>query len=245
MHYRRVVARTCEALRPPFSCFALVFTDRYALGLAERLLAEDPSARLRARILSVLTVYITSTTTEDERIDLRVAFAADANDGGWPTLIVRDLRVRHDARVSEILLAASPGGTEAEDLPTIVDSPPVRGLLALVLNAILYATSIDADIAPGDPRGRAAPPPRRRRNGDLPPNDGVFHLPGKIDITSLRQLKRVRRGSSDVQANRRCMVRGHWRRAAQRWKDGRPRWIKPHWRGPSAAAIVEREYRLK
>jgi hypothetical protein len=41
------------------------------------------------------------------------------------------------------------------------------------------------------------------------------------------------------------MVRGHWRRAGQSWKDASPRWIKPYWRGPSAAAIVEREYRLK
>jgi len=73
----------------------------------------------------------------------------------------------------------------------------------------------------------------------------VFGLPGKIDITSLRQLKRVRRGASDVVALRRCMVRGHWRRAGKSWKDSRPRWIKPHWRGPSGAAIVEREYRLK
>jgi hypothetical protein len=40
------------------------------------------------------------------------------------------------------------------------------------------------------------------------------------------------------------MVRGHWRRAGRSWKDARPRWIKPYWRGPSAAAIVEREYRL-
>jgi hypothetical protein len=55
----------------------------------------------------------------------------------------------------------------------------------------------------------------------------------------------VRRGSSDVQAIRRCMVRGHWCRAGQSWKDAIPLWIKPYWRGPTAAAIVEREYRLQ
>jgi hypothetical protein len=29
------------------------------------------------------------------------------------------------------------------------------------------------------------------------------------------------------------------------WEDQHPRWIKPHWRGPSSAAIVERQYRLE
>ncbi|MFT3766898.1 MAG: SEC-C domain-containing protein [Minicystis sp.] len=236
---------TGDALRPPFASFALVFTDRYALGLLERLLAEDPSARLRGRILSVLTVYVTSSAVDEERGEMRIAFVADAHDGAWPELVVRDLTVRSDAGLAEILRTISPGADEGEALSTIVASPPLRGLLGLVFNAILYATSADADAVPGDPRGQDAPAPRRRRNGQTAPTGGVFRLPGKIDITSLRQLKQVRRGASDVQAIRRCMVRGHWRRAGKSWKDGNPRWIKPYWRGPGTAAIVEREYRLK
>jgi hypothetical protein len=43
----------------------------------------------------------------------------------------------------------------------------------------------------------------------------------------------------------RFMVRGHWRRAAVTWKDQRPRWIKPYWKGPEIAAVIERAYRLK
>jgi hypothetical protein len=238
---------TGDALRPPFASFALVFTDRYALGLAERLLADHPAARLRGRILSVLTVYVTSSVSDDERGEMRIAFAADAHDGGWPELVVRDLTVRSDAGLADILRTISPGEheDEGEALSTIVASPPLRGLLGLVFNAILYATSADAEAVPGDPRGQGAPPPRRRRNGQAPPTSGIFRLPGKIDITSLRQLKRVRRGASDVQAMRRCMVRGHWRQALKGWKDERPRWIKPYWRGPGTAAVVEREYRLK
>ncbi|WP_437960418.1 hypothetical protein WME76_12770 [Sorangium sp. So ce119] len=233
-----------EALRPPFTSFALVFTDRYALGLAERLLAEDPSARLRGRILSVLTVYVTATADGAGPMDLRLAFGADARDGGWPELVVRELSVRQDTRIVDLLRTLSPGDEPDEEVETLIASPPLRGLVGLVINAILYATSADADAVPGDPRGDDAPPPRRRRGGAIPPTDGIFRLPGKIDVTSLKQLKRVRRGASDVQAIRRCMVRGHWRRAGRSWKDANPRWIKPYWRGPSAAAIVEREYRL-
>jgi len=233
-----------EALRAPFATFALVFTDRYALGLAERLLADDPVARLRGRILSSLTVYVTASVVTDVRTDLRVAFAAEAGDGGWPELVVRDLLVRDDAGIAEILRTLSPGDDGAE-LSTIVASPPLKCLLGLVFNAILYATSSEAEPIAGDPRGPHTPTPRHRRNGTLPPSNGVFRLPGKIDITALRQLKRVRRGAGDVQATRRCMVRGHWRRPGKNWKDPSRRWIKPHWRGPSAAAIVEREYRLR
>ncbi|WP_437692883.1 SEC-C metal-binding domain-containing protein [Sorangium sp. So ce176] len=233
-----------EALRPPFTSFALVFTDRYALGLAERLLAEDPSARLRGRILSVLTVYVRATADGAGPMDLRLAFAADARDGGWPELVVRELSVRQDARIVDLLRTLSPGDEPGEEVETLIASPPLRGLVGLIINAILYATSADAGAVPGDPRGDDAPPPRRRRGGAIPPTDGIFRLPGKIDVTSLKQLKRVRRGASDAQAIRRCMVRGHWRRAGRSWKDASPRWIKPYWRGPSAAAIVEREYRL-
>jgi hypothetical protein len=235
---------TGEALRAPFASFALVLTDRYALGLAERLLADDPRARLRGRILSALTVYVTASIVSDERTDWRVAFAAEAGDGGFPELVVRDLLMRSDAGIAEILRTLAPGD-DGESVSTIVASPPLKSLLGLVFNAVLYATSADAELVAGDPRGPRAPEPRRRRNGERPPSDGVYRLPGKIDITSLRQLKRVRRGASDVQAVRRCMVRGHWRRAGTSWKDPSRRWIKPYWRGPSAAAVVEREYRLR
>ena len=28
------------------------------------------------------------------------------------------------------------------------------------------------------------------------------------------------------------------------WKDQRPRWIRPYWKGPDIATILERQYRL-
>ncbi|MFO0618921.1 MAG: SEC-C domain-containing protein [Polyangiaceae bacterium] len=239
---------TGDALRPPFTSFALVFTDRYALGLAERLIAADPSARLRGRMLRALTVYVASREAEGGR-EMRVVFAGDSGDTGRPDLIVCDLLLPNDADARGILATLSqervPSSGEGDDVETLAAASPRRALVTLVLNAILYATSADADAVPGDPRGADAPPPRRRRSGAEPPAGGVFRLPGKIDITALRKLKRIRRDASDVRALRRCMVRGHWRRAGKSWKDGSPRWIKPYWRGPAEAPIVEREYRLK
>ena len=76
-------------------------------------------------------------------------------------------------------------------------------------------------------------------------SESVFFLPGTIDISALRAIQHARRGAGDREQIHRCLVRGHWRRANTGWKDDRPRWIEPHWRGPTAAAIVERQYRLE
>jgi hypothetical protein len=72
------------ALRLPFGCLALVFTDRYALGLAERLLARIPNVVLRGRILRVLTVYLHNVAKPGGRRGIRIAFTCDAGGDDWP-----------------------------------------------------------------------------------------------------------------------------------------------------------------
>lgn len=69
-------------LRAPFASFALVFTDRYALGLAERALARNPHSSLRGKLLRVLTVHVTELHPPGPRRALRVSFIADARNGG-------------------------------------------------------------------------------------------------------------------------------------------------------------------
>ncbi|MCA9706603.1 MAG: SEC-C domain-containing protein [Myxococcales bacterium] len=231
---------TGEGLRLPFAAFALVFTDRHALGLAERMLSRDPESRLRGRMLHAVTVYLLGASEDDGARVVRMAIVCDAADGRPPELVSHELRVEAESRLSRILGE----GEASEDAllePTSVGSPRLR-LVHLVVNAILYATSAEPESeAPSTEPAGPAHQPRRVTC----PSDSVFFLPGKIDISSLRNLKRVRRGGGKLEVMRRCMVRGHWRRAPAGWKDQRPRWIKPHWRGPSAAAIIEREYRLK
>jgi len=46
-------------VRAPFPCFALVFTDRHTLSLAEQLCAGDRQQPLAGHFLRVVTVYIT------------------------------------------------------------------------------------------------------------------------------------------------------------------------------------------
>lgn len=189
--------------------------------------------------LEVVTAYVTRTSDEG----IRVALSCDMLDPDWPYLVVRELSVgpgdRLDAVVDSHFLDEARGDDE---VPAIFRCTPLRELLRLVLNAILYTTSADAERDTVEPAKRPAP-----SLGKSQPltSETVFHLPGTSDIGTLRELKRSVFGSTDRHQVHRCMVRGHWRRAAKSYKDQSPRWIGPHWRGPSVAAVVERQYRLQ
>jgi hypothetical protein len=73
----------------------------------------------------------------------------------------------------------------------------------------------------------------------------VLFLPGHIDIRQTRRLAEVEASPNGRELLHRFMVRGHWRRANPSWKDPRPRWIEPYWKGPDLATILERQYRLR
>jgi hypothetical protein len=178
---------------------------------------------------------------------LDLALVGDVLDGTRPAVIPCRLELLDTERVDRIITGATPAVTgldEDEGVLPIYESAPLRDLLSLVVNALLYATSKDADVREVQPR---CPPSGKKGSREVPvfTSETVFHLPGTIDIKTLAQLKNARRGGREHELTRRCMVRGHWRRAHEGWEDQRPRWIAPHWRGPSAAAIVERQYRLE
>lgn len=239
-----------DAVRLPFRSLALVFTDRYALSLAERMDSRLPPEVRTGRMLQVLTVYLTQTSGEEGNNEPRLVdltLVGDVLDGTRPTVVPCRLELRNDARLEEILQSASPGvaGLDEDDVVRpLYESVPLKDLLALVINALLYATSKDAEARKLQP----APPRSTQKHESKAPiftAETVFYLPGTIDIKLLEQVKKARRGGREHDLTRRCMVRGHWRRAQQGWDDQRPRWVRPHWRGPSAAAIVERQYRLE
>jgi len=124
-------------------------------------------------------------------------------------------------------------------------APPTRplpGLLQVVLNAILYATSAGVQ-----PQVRASPRQSVQRAAAAHPvfsSEEVFFLPGMIQISKLRQMQELERIPSGRKLLHRFMVRGHWRRPAKNWKEQRMRWIEPYWKGPDMAAVIERAYKL-
>jgi hypothetical protein len=92
----------------------------------------------------------------------------------------------------------------------------------------------------------------KRKPFDSPPPafsaEDVYFLPGKIEISQVRNLQVLERVGIGRQLLHRFMVRGHGRRAAPGWTDQRVPWVNPYWRGPDMAAVlerVERAYRLK
>src|SRR5262249_21178727 len=157
-----------------------------------------------------------------------------------PHLVTREVSLPNDPQTSQILdeLARRPQMATTESLAP--EAQPQWALLHITINAILYASS--AGVALEFRRGVDPTTAHRepfRASSLVFSSEEVFFLPGKIDISQVRKLQALERVGTGRQLVHRFMVRGHWRRA-QGWKDQSVRWIKPYWKGPDMAAVVER-----
>jgi hypothetical protein len=240
-----------RALRLPFPSFALVFSDPAAIALAQAVRDADgldPSRSVRS-----ITVHVTRLDGEGALgLGVSLCFFLDLSEG-WPYLLSRDLDVREGDRLDAVLESHLPD-VDPVTLDPVFLRPEMRALVHLVVNAILFITSADEPwrvLAPpgGSSRGRLTGGNERksRRAARLRrqySSESVFHLPGRIPIARVRELRAARaHGGGEMYA--RFMVRGHWRRAAPDWADQRARWIEPYWKGPELSAVLEREYVLK
>ncbi len=229
-----------DQLRLPFPAFALLFADRHTLSVAERLLTRDRTSPLSGQLLELATVYVVREGT-GPTWGLRLGFAFHAGGDDWPYLVARDLWVGAGSSIEEVVDSRHPESPEHEP-GSFFTAPELRRLVRLVLNAILFATSSRSK----PERRPLLSRPGTTSAGPAPvPSDEVYFLPGHIDIRHVQQLQEVERGRDGAGLMHRFMVRGHWRRANPTWKDQRPRWIEPYWKGPELAAIIERRYRLR
>jgi hypothetical protein len=60
----------------------------------------------------------------------------------------------------------------------------------------------------------------------------VYFLPGKIEISRVRNFQKLERVASGKRILHPFMVRGHWCCAAANWTDQHMRWIEPYWKEP-------------
>lgn len=239
-----------SCLELPFPAFALVFSDRGTLELGESLLSQDSTRLSGHQPLALITIYVTrlpSTETDVQPLNLSLVF--DSNTDRWPYLISRDLYIQAEDHLTSILDSHFPGITP-EGLDPIFLLPELKKLIHIAINATLYATSAHLNpilLEPvldrsfrGKKRRRAA-----RRAGRGFCSEKVFHLPGKIRVSQIKSIMKLRSYETGRKLLKRFMVRGHWRRANPTWKDQRLRWIEPFWKGPDLATIIEKEYRLE
>jgi hypothetical protein len=244
-----------EGLRLPFPSFALVVTDRETLAIGEALANRDRDSDIRGLELRSLTVYVTRIPASRGTLGLHLSLLLDADTGEWPWIVTRDLDIGPDDILDEIIDSHFP---DAQNSDPVFAAPELRQLVQLIINATLFAISSpswDVIASPlkkteqrrtrGDAKKQATT--RRRANALRSTHTGedVWHLPGKIPISHVRALRALQRENEGGALFARFMVRGHWRRAPETWRDRSPRWIEPYWKGPELGAIVEREYRLK
>ncbi len=234
-----------DMLKLPYASFALVFTDRFTLEIAERMLSQIPDCIMGGRKLQIMTVYVTQILSGETK-GLKIAFSLDAFIEQWPYLLVRDLKIDPRDSLDQILISRFPD-TEEKGIDPIFRSELMRKMVHLVINTILYTTSADVVT-----ETRTSPlVSRKKKRSDTEPADNPFlssqeviYLPGKINISLVKKMQAVEKSESGRTLMVKFMVRGHWRRANSKWKDQRPRWISPYWKGPDLATIIERQYRL-
>jgi len=246
-----------RALRLPFPCFGMAFTDRATLEIAEALLQKDGGI-LAGQALHILTVYVKRSPAPPGRSGLSLSLVFDARAGQWPYLLGRELCFAEDDDLDRILDSHFADADRARS-GEVFKLSEMRKLVHLSVNAILYATSANVPWplaqsplrklrSESRSRGKAKQARVASRVEELSgkySSEDVFYLPGRIPISQLRALEEVERQENGRELMARFMVRGHWRRASQGWRDQRLRWIEPYWKGPELAAIVEREYKLK
>jgi len=243
-------------LELPFPCCAFAFADEGTLALAESLLLSEPDCRCRGRPLELVTVYVlraplSPAAASAGAVSLHLCLLFDDGSDDWPYLLTRDLFVLPESRLDAILDSHLPD-VRVGELDPVFLAPEMKKLIHLVLNAVLYSTSAHLSpvlLAPERPATR-----RRKRSGGgavsgpsepLRSRESVFFLPGRIDVGQVRQLQELERDESGRRLMKRFQVRGHWRRSSPRYKEQRLLWVRPHWKGPDLAAVVEREYRLR
>ena len=117
-----------EGLRLPFPSFALVFTDRETLATAEALANRDDGSNVRGRTLRSLTVYVTQLPAEANALGIQLSFLLDANTGDWPWILTRDLVVRADDMLDEIVESRFPD-VEVAALDPVFTAPELRQLV--------------------------------------------------------------------------------------------------------------------
>ncbi|MBI4819195.1 MAG: hypothetical protein HY791_23185 [Deltaproteobacteria bacterium] len=228
-------------LKLPFAACAFVYTDRDTLDLTEAMLTRDETCGISGETVRILTAYVVSGPRSAGGQSLAISFVADSMEGAWPYLVARELFVRPEDDLESILTSHFPEPGESPRDP-FFQGTELKALVHLVVNSILFATSADA----GERRLRPPPASFRPRSnpGRAVSNEEVFWLPGKIQISKLKEIESSERTGSGPTLVHRSIVRGHWRRANPSWHDQRVRWIEPYWKGPDMATIIERDYKL-
>jgi hypothetical protein len=186
-----------EGLRLPFPSFALVFTDRETLAVAEALAARDDVAIVRGRTLRALTTYVTQVPAARGVLGLHISVMLDAGIDQWPWIVTRDLDITPDDTIDEILESRFP---DVQNTDPIFRTVELRQLLSLIVNAILFATASPSwpiiAAPPRPPQVRSKRTERGARRVHEPPPDRtgeqVWHLPGKIPISQIRALRDLR-----------------------------------------------------
>lgn len=166
-------------------------------------------------------------------------------------------KVRGERNCAWVAHEWEPGAVVSSDDVQKNEHAPYHEVFKLVVNTALYLSSPDAEQERVEPAAaglseqlanvtsskRRAKLERKLAKANRSP---YILVGGSIQRKSAEQ-RAQEQGGHHWKLGWRVEVRGHWR--MQAWgperMGRRPTWIKPHWRGPDTAALVQRDYYVK
>ena len=187
-----------DVLQLPFPACAFVFNDAPTIELAQALIDRHSTRPGRYR---TLTAYAFPSRDEVEP-GFEFVFLADAYDGEWRYMISRSVLTDEKRNLDEILDSHPEDSTDA-----MFREVEMAELLRLVVNAVLYTTSVEYRQEWRDPAPPGLPANRATLSGD-----GVYYLPGRVRIGPHEPAEARGTRGRGTTIVKRFWVRGHWRR---------------------------------
>lgn len=243
-----------EYIRPPFKSCLFVFDDPVSLEAFYRIHHQPVRARDGA-----LNVFINERPS-DEGLRTVIFLCVHASASRTHMLVKRQLLVRPDWDITKMLK------TDWADLLDDLHDPKDESrfyedglqFFRIVLNSILYLGSNDPDvIACLSPRAdllkRAETSPKWKKLRKEA--DEASELPyalvgsrlGMIDVAKPSEPTETAEGPKIYRIGTRFMVRGHWRQqpVGPARTQRRLTWIRPYFKGPEIAELINRPYTVR
>jgi hypothetical protein len=242
-----------DLIRTPFKTCLFVFTDALTINAFYEIHGERPEAPK-----DPLNVFLIERPTDDGLRTL-IFFCIHAGESGSHMMVKRQLLIREDWDIEKMLATDWADIYKLDEKGSFDEGRFIEdGLLffRIVLNVLLYLGSSEPDVMKClSPRGTSEPAQRsgkwkkRQRRAENTSELSFTAVGANVGTIKVAKPDMNEPGGAEpaYRIGTRFMVRGHWRQQPFGPQSSLRRlvWIKPHFKGPEMADLVNRPYDVR